>query len=334
MDNRKHAFTLVELLVVIAIIAVLMAMLLPAVQSSRESARRTQCTNNLMQIGHAMNLCVEKHGHYPGNGWGSMWVGDPDRAVGPEQPGGWIYNLMPFFGLDVVREIGAGSSSSADKYAKLAKLKSYMLPMFICPSRRKTATYPQSETSYNAQTPAKVAKTDYAANAGTWVAYGPGPIATCANTFPNCTWPMTQPSANWTYDQLRSNVAANFDGIVSLTAQVEPAHIRDGADCTLLVGEKYLDPRRYKTGNDTSDNNTLFQGHDADINRWCGSTLLPMRDRPNVDANSLRFGSPHARGSFFCFCDGHVQAISYDIDPVVYTDLGNRKDGHVYEDLW
>jgi prepilin-type N-terminal cleavage/methylation domain-containing protein len=328
---RLKGFTLVELLVVIAVIGVLMALLLPAVQSARESARKTLCKNNLKQIGNAATSHIEKHGCYPLNGWGSKWVGDPDKTLGMEQPGGWIYNLMPFMGLDVVQEIGLGSS---DEYAALARQKSYMLPMFICSSRRKMVTYPKSEESYNAATPDFVAKTDYAANGGTWVAYGPGPDAACAGSFPNCTWQMTQPAGSWSYDDVRSNVEANFNGVVGLMVKVQPAHVRDGADYTILVGEKYLDPRRYKTGDDPSDNNTLFQGNDADTTRWCGNSLAPLQDEPNTDTGSLRFGSPHSAGAFFVFCDSHVQMLNYNIDPTVYENLGNRKDGQIREETW
>jgi len=76
--TSRPGFTLVELLVVVTIIGILIALLMPAVQGARESARRAKCANNLKQLGLGCLAHHEKYGFYPSGGWGHKWVGDPD----------------------------------------------------------------------------------------------------------------------------------------------------------------------------------------------------------------------------------------------------------------
>lgn len=161
--SPQHGFTLVEVLVVIAIIGILVALLMPAIQMARESARRSSCANNLKQQATAILLHEGQHGIYPTGGWGSDWVGDPDRGFGPKQPGGWIYNILPFIEQEHLRQLGSGLKG-VEKQKALAQLMQMPLEIFNCPSRRLARIYPYVglRPLKNALPPEEVAKSDYA----------------------------------------------------------------------------------------------------------------------------------------------------------------------------
>jgi len=95
----------VELLVVIAIIGVLVALLLPAVQAAREAARRSQCQNNLKQMGLSALNYEGSQKAFPSTGWGWHWMGDPDQGAGKNQTGGWIYSLLPYIEQSGIKTI-------------------------------------------------------------------------------------------------------------------------------------------------------------------------------------------------------------------------------------
>ena len=116
-EKPKKGFTLVELLVVIAIIATLIGLLLPAVQSAREAARRSHCSNNVKQLALGLLQCESAAGHLPTNGWGYHWTGEADKGVGRRQPAGWIYNILPFIEEVSVHQLGAGLSGTSPPMA-------------------------------------------------------------------------------------------------------------------------------------------------------------------------------------------------------------------------
>ncbi len=132
---RRTAFTLVELLVVIAIIGVLVGLLLPAVQQIREAANRMKCANNLKQLALACHHHESTVGTFPTGGWGWSWVGDPDRGFTQKQPGGWIYNILPFMEQSALHDLGAGLPDP-QKFAAFEERCGTVTPMFNCPTRR------------------------------------------------------------------------------------------------------------------------------------------------------------------------------------------------------
>ncbi|MCG2684734.1 MAG: DUF1559 domain-containing protein [Planctomycetales bacterium] len=328
--NRKStAFTLVELLVVITIIGILIALLLPAVQAAREAARRLQCTNNLKQLALGCLNHEQSQGFLPCGGWAWMWQGDPDRGFNRRQPGGWIYNVLPYVEQQSLHDVGMGLPLAAKKTA-LTRVVQTPLAIMHCPSRRSAILYPQHRgipwTPCNVDDSDTAARTDYAGNTGTpfvyWWAIPPSgiPPGTGDPSFadaPGFVWPDMSAAT----------------GVFYPTSTTRMADITDGASNTFLVGEKYLSPDYYHIGVDPDDNNSIYSGYDVDINRWgIGneqdgySTSTPQRDRPGLSDPNI-FGSAHAISLNMAMCDGSVQMINYTIDDRVWGRLLNRKDG-------
>lgn len=307
--ERRTGLTLLELLVAIAVIGVLLALLLPAIQSAREAARRTRCRNNLRQIGLATDLHVDAWEHYPTNGWGFRWVGMPDRGFGPEQPGGWLYNILPYLEHVELRQAGSGQPFAVQRQA-LARVGLNGLPDFACPSRASGLRGPAEPNviPVNADWLPVVAKTDYAISEGdtiTGTNGGPGSLAEGDSV--TYLWPSTD----------------KVTGVSFLRSTVRRSFITDGLSNTLLVGEKNVSRDGYSTASDPGNDQSMFCGVDWDINRWTIEPPLPDGDSPQP----TRFGSAHSGGSQVVFCDGHVSLISWDIDSQIFRRLGNREDG-------
>lgn len=325
---------MVELLAVIAIIGVLVAILLPAIQAARESARRTQCKNHLKQIALAMLVHESAHGHLPTGGWGYRMVGDAASGYGRDQPGGWAYNILEYIeqgprrelGGSIVKELASFRSVPREQFLEMNELVSTPIPMFMCPSRRPAIAYPLIDRTlpylaYNAReckagTPNSpkcyVARGDYRANAGN-LNRGEEPAGV-----------LQSPTYEWFSDKARQS------GVVYQRSVVTIGQILDGTSKTALVGEKSLNPADYETGEHSSDDQCVYTGHDQDNAGYTANgseRMPPLKDgETRRDATRWRFGGPHTSGMYMALCDGSVDLIPFDIDSDVFALLGGRDD--------
>jgi len=322
---RSNGFSLIELLIVIGIVGLLIQLLLPAVMLSRESARKVSCSNNLRQIGLAAQAHHEAQGFYPSGGWMPMWVGDPLRGFGQDQPGGWIYSLLPYVEAKAIHRLpddGDAVAITPEQKAKAAGMTRIPVPLFQCPSRRPPRAYPywlgNPWQTHNADDADKVARSDYAANGGDYY----------DDDFP---FFVETKVIDWTsYSSFDAAVkwasTSHMNGICFVRSEVASQDVSDGLTYTYLIGEKYLNSSYYHNGSDPGDNHSMYQGYDKDIIRWAGPNLKPLADRQRKDI-SENFGSVHPNGFHMILCGGSVKRISYDVNLTVHQRMANRSDG-------
>jgi prepilin-type N-terminal cleavage/methylation domain-containing protein len=349
----RRAFTLVELLVVIAIIGVLVALLLPAIQAAREAARRQQCSNNLKQLALGGQNYLTAQSHFPTGGWGWWWVGDANRGFGREQPGGWVYNTLPYIEqVQLYNLAGDGNRDtiSAGQLAGTLKVLQSPLATIRCPSRRNQNVFPKPtdgtfyafNSGVSPTNPAIAGRSDYAINVGdrsfneirtaNWPSGGLAPK-------PDYNGGNGNGFTNWCLDETGQRTPIGCDtgtedgqtgldqwgltGISFQRSKIDIAQIVDGTSNTYFVGEKYLNANAYETGDDPGDNETWCTGFNNDNFRLAKD--LPLQDTSGL-VNRVRFGSVHNVGWFVSWCDGHVSFESYDIDIQVHKANANRSD--------
>ena len=259
--HALRAFTLVELLVVITIIGLLIALLLPAVQAAREAARRMQCTNHLKQLGLGVLNHESSQGFFPTNGYYSRCIGDPDAGFGPYQsgpdattgkfvgqPGGWLYNIMPYVEQGMFHDVGGGMKP-LQKWPLWDEQVKKPIPFYYCPSRREPLPYGlgwATGTSVQFMNLTKsvtlLAKNDYAVNSGDTTYRNNGPDPSPAST-----------------------------GISFYASKVMMADVKDGSSNTYMCGEKYLNPDAYTDPAGTADfgdDGSAYAGHTWQHARW------------------------------------------------------------------
>ena len=283
----------------------------------REAARKTECREHLRQLGLAAITHATVHGHFPTGGWGCSWTGDPDRGTGRQQPGGWVYNILPYIEEDTLHDKGSGLGPS-EKSSAASQVIQTPLTILNCPTRRLPTLYANAwpYDLYNAASPKLVARADYAINVGD----------AGSNTIRdgNHCGPVTAANADAFFALIPT---ADFTGVSFLRSSIKPAQLVDGASHTYLIGESYLAAKQYDTGLIESDRGHMYSGMAPDTARMAQNSLFPSQD--GASADTKRFGSAHLEGCNFVFCDGSVKMISYDIDPDAHRRNGNRRDNEL-----
>jgi prepilin-type N-terminal cleavage/methylation domain-containing protein len=337
MPRKPRAgFTLIELLVVIAIIAILIGLLLPAVQKVREAANRTTCRNNLKQMGLACHAHHDQLKAFPSGG--GAWtdaldgLGNNDRVwtnAGPNPPPhdygtppnpatyevqswGWMYQILPYMEMNDLWNDPKDND-----------VTSYPVPYYFCPSVGLTRIYSYNQDGDSTTTTR--AMNDYLGNGGSYFGTGfrrpgvalDGPIVPCTRL-----------------SHMR----------------VRLSDIKDGTDSTILVGEKYLYEAAFQGRSYCSDDQGYCDGWDNDTIGFAstrggdGDADDPLVPRPpahftpathDTDPGvpgsncGFAFGSIHDGGCHFVFCDGAVHTVAYAINPSNFLKLCTVNDGLV-----
>lgn len=311
--HRSHThprgFTLIELLVVIAIIAVLIALLLPAVQQAREAARKTQCKNNMRQLGLALHGFHDTFGVFPASGWTTSGPGNPaGKYVG------WRPLILPYIEQENLKKLYDFNSNWWEGTNPTAAGVTVMT--FICPSAPSrpgiltaVAKPPRPAMTF----PVPIAGTDYEAIMG------------------------VQPAA---VDPVKYNSSNRFS-IMARNSAVRMADILDGSTNTIAVVECSARPVVYRDGAAVSglSNDQGISWADSEgpfsidfaspDGSQEGCTPLAGCDEVMNRRNDNEPYSFHTGGSHFLFADGRVQFVGESVDFRVFAALCTRAAGEV-----
>jgi prepilin-type N-terminal cleavage/methylation domain-containing protein/prepilin-type processing-associated H-X9-DG protein len=362
IKSSIRAFTLVELLVVIAIIGILVALLLPAIQAAREASRRTQCKNNLKNVGLACINHLDTLKVFPTGG--AYWSPQLDqfieggRAAGPQKQGlGWGFQVLPYLEEDAIASLTTE-----------AEISDTTVPLYVCPSRRglKKLYHPENNltvtlTDYAGVHPCtKIWTTDalpldLTTQPGAWRARDyfvkPSPSKDQPGFNGEATSREACVPADGVYDGVivRSpwradpgNYDYQFQKMAGVFASNVPnpittAKISDGTSKSMLITEKYLPNGAYEGGS-ASDDRGWTDGWDSDTMRCTcirpmndgdndsEHTGVPERNWNNVSFYTLVIGSAHPSSFNAVFADGSVRSFNYDIDLFLLNALGTRNN--------
>ena len=297
MKTRRRAFTLIELLVVIAIIAILVALLLPAVQQAREAARRIRCKNNLKQIGIALHNYHDLYETLPPG-----WIAVDDQGLHSAHEGrsgvGWGTMILPQIDQGPLHDMFNADVSIADPANQ--SLRDTILPIYQCPSDPKPDKWEIEEEGSPGTVLAELPTGNYIS------AFGTEELDGCENT------PGTAPVTG--AGQCRG------DGAFFHNSRVRIRDVNDGLSNTLFTGERRTDPN---LGWYSTWVGMVPEGEEA-FQRVLGSVdHVPNDPHSHFDD----FSSHHEGGTHFLLGDGQVRFVTESIDHGLYQALGTIHNG-------
>jgi prepilin-type N-terminal cleavage/methylation domain-containing protein/prepilin-type processing-associated H-X9-DG protein len=321
--NGKRAwigFTLVELLVVIAIIGVLVALLLPAIQAARESARRSQCSNHLKQIGLAFQNYESSRGTVP-----PAYLSGIGHAT-------WLVLIMPY-----LEESALYDNANSEKiyWGVDPAVVQSQVSIYYCPSRRGPGLSVTGDDSSGCSPHVPGALADYALNGGDHQAWIYWYYGNDKNGMARHTHELENVVPGYLQGTCPNTTVSRWTG------QRKFKHVTDGLSQTFLVGEKYMHPE-YFGRRDYADNSFFNDNHVNNYVRQAGIKTSnhnffivpsPAYTEDKIQLRSYltrNYGSSHPSGRCqFAFCDGSVRALDPSIDGVTLGRLANIHDGEV-----
>jgi prepilin-type N-terminal cleavage/methylation domain-containing protein len=348
-NYARRAFTLVELLVVIAIIGILVALLLPAVQAAREAARRAKCTNNLKQLGLAIQLYNDNKKTLPP---GACWWSSPPAPPLCDRCGTLHMFVLPYIEEQALYDAfnwktpDPVTGTDCQKFPDGRPIGSTVVATFVCPSEtRLEATDNRGAEPVGGLTPDQLrsyAITNYQASRGP-TRHIDGPVACALTTSWNEQFGqyavnppagLTPGKLSWRYPDTGGSVAlwSQFGGPFTRFAyRVKYKQITDGLSHVIMMGEVKIGCSEHAAqGWAWSHSGNGLVSTLVQINfDSCSDNTAAGCGYWGTWSSSLGFKSNHPGGAFFVFGDASVQFLTDSIDMWTYNVLGSKASGEV-----